>query len=168
MKTNVLIAAAMLLAMATAAADAQVLTPESSPATAIAVQALPEGFVPAPTGKGWRDGYMWRETDQAGRKIVRCLSGGKKASLYAAPTGLHQSCNGSERNFSGWTELNTNRIIKDRDGNRWTVYIMDNKERWTDAFGNVTTCSYTAETKSCKFPDPATIKVTAPAPETDA
>ena len=37
---------------------------------------LPDGYVPAPTGKGWSEGpNMWREYDHAGRRVVKCLAG---------------------------------------------------------------------------------------------
>ena len=63
--------------------------------------------------------------------------------------------------FAGATQANATRVIRDHEGNRWDVYVSDRTERWTDAYGNVTTCRYEAGFKTCKFPDPSTIKVAA-------
>jgi hypothetical protein len=70
-----------------------------------------------------------------------------------------QSCKDSQRVFRGTTVPNGTSFVQDQEGNRWEVYISDKIERWTDAHGNVTTCKYEAGFKSCKFPEPATIKV---------
>lgn len=121
---------------------------------------LPDGYVPAPTGKGWSEGpNMWREYDHAGRRVVKCLAGTQDESFATAPTGGIQSCDDSQRKFAGATQANATRVIRDHEGNRWDVYVSDRTERWTDAYGNVTTCRYEAGFKTCKFPDPSTIKV---------
>lgn len=121
---------------------------------------LPAGYVPAPTGKGWSEGpSQWREYDHAGMRVVRCLGGPQDAEFKQAPTGAVHSCNDSQRVFQGTTVANGTSLVQDQDGNRWEVFVSDKIERWTDTQGNVTTCKYEAGFKSCKFPEPATIKV---------
>lgn len=128
--------------------------------TALAAGALPAGYVPAPTGKGWSEGpRTWREFDHAGNRIVKCLGGAQDGAFKAAPTGAVKSCKDSQREFQGTTVANGTSQVQDKDGNRWDVQVTKQVERWTDAYGNVTTCKYEAGFKSCKFPDPATIKV---------
>lgn len=129
-------------------------------APALAAQQLPAGYVPAPTGKGWSEGpSLWREYDHAGQRVVRCLQGPQDAEFKAAPTGGVQSCKDSQRDFHGTTVANGSSVVQDRAGNRWEVQVSGQVERWTDAQGNVTTCKYEAGFKSCRFPEPATIKV---------
>lgn len=128
--------------------------------SAIAASQLPAGYVPAPTGKGWSEGpALWREFDHAGQRVVRCLQGPQDAKFKAAPTGKLKSCKDSQRVFQGATVANGSSTVKDAAGNRWEVHVSDKTERWIDAHGNVTTCKYEAGFKSCKFPEPATIKV---------
>lgn len=121
---------------------------------------LPAGYVPAPTGKGWSEGpTLWREYDHSGKRVVRCLAGPQDAEFKSAPTGAVHSCKDSQRVFQGTTIANGTSLVEDQEGNRWEVYVSDKIERWTDAHGNVTTCKYEAGFKSCKFPEPASIKV---------
>lgn len=128
--------------------------------SAVAAPQLPAGYVPAPTGKGWSEGpALWREFDHAGQRVVRCLQGPQDAKFKAAPTGKLNSCKDSQRVFQGATVANGSSIVQDEAGNRWDVHVSDKIERWTDAHGNVTTCKYEAGFKSCKFPEPQTIKV---------
>lgn len=128
--------------------------------TASAATQLPAGYVPAPAGKGWSEGpTLWREYDHAGKRVVRCMAGPQDVEFKAAPTGPVQSCEDSQRVFQGTIAATGTSLVQDQDGNRWEVRVSDKIERWTDVHGNITTCKYEAGFKSCKFPEPATIKV---------
>lgn len=138
---------------------ALIALPLVAPSTHAATQ-LPNGYVPAPTGKGWSEGPgLWREYDHAGKRVVKCVAGSQDREFKSAPTGTLQSCRDSQRVFQGNTVANGTSQVQDQDGNRWQVHVSDKTERWTDAYGNVTTCKYEAGFKSCTFPDPARIKV---------